>query len=347
MELDVRALKNIIGKAPDKPIAIISIAGNYRSGKSFILGLFLQYLQNEGSDDWIDQPVQHSFKFSNSDEGVTSGIWMWSEPFIRKDRSGRQVAVYLMDSQGWHDSKSTLKDNAKIFGLSALLSSVMILNIEKRVTETDLQYLQNFSFNAKIIDERNNEEPFQKLVILIRDWISTDDYPIGFYDNGSKIGGKDFVANKLKPKPDQTFEGQKLRELIYMAFEEVSACLLPHPGKIVGKNQYDSSKMDDEFRAALEIVVPALFSPDTIITKKFAGQQLTGTELFSLAMKWKEDFKTKSNPGISSYLGSDETQYQLALATALEYYYEKMKISVTSAETVEQIQHLLSEMKFE
>ena len=345
MELDVRKLQEVIGKAPDKPIAIFSIAGNYRSGKSFILGLFLQYLQNYGEDDWIDKPVQHSFKFSNSDEGVTSGIWIWSEPFIRRDKNGHQVAVYLMDSQGWHDSKSTLRDNAKIFGLSALLSSVMILNIEKRVTETDLQYLQNFSFNAKIIDERNNEEPFQKLVILIRDWISTDDYPIGFYDNGTKIEGKDFVAKKLKPQSDQTFEGQKLRELIYMAFEEVSACLLPHPGKIVGKNQYDSSKMDDEFRAALEIVVPALFSPDTIITKKFAGKYLTGTELFSLAIQWTEDFKTKSNPGISSYLGSDETQYYLGLTTALEYYYEKMKTAIDLAETTEQIQALLSDQK--
>ena len=152
MDVDFRALKAVFGKAPYKPIAIYCISGNFRSGKSFILGLFLQFFHNNGSADWIDRPVQHSFKFSNSADGVTSGIWIWSEPFIRKDKNGKEVAIFLMDSQGWHDAKTLLVDNAKIFGLSSLLSSVMILNIEKRITETDLQYLQNFSFNAKLID---------------------------------------------------------------------------------------------------------------------------------------------------------------------------------------------------
>ena len=129
LELNVKAFQEIIGKASDKPIAIYCISGKYRSGKSFLLGLFLQYLQNNGSVDWIDRHVQHSFKYSNSDKGVTSGIWMWSKPFIRRDKNGRQVAVYLMDSQGWHDSNSTLGENGKIFTLSSLLSSVMIFNV--------------------------------------------------------------------------------------------------------------------------------------------------------------------------------------------------------------------------
>ena len=338
--MDVKALQEIIGKASDKPISIISIAGNYRSGKSFILGLFLKYLQNDGSNDWIEKPVEHSFKFSNSADGVTSGIWIWPEPFIRKDKNGHQVAIYLMDSQGWHDSKTSIKENAKIFGLSSLLSSVMILNIEKKINETDLQYLQNFSFNAKVIDERNNEDPFQKLIFLVRDWIFTDDFPIGFYENNKKIDGKDFVGNQLKPNPDQNFEGQKLRELIHLAYEDISACLLPYPGSIVKKNDYDTTKMDEDFREAMQDFVPALFSKDVIITKKFAGNYLTGTELFSLALQWKDDFKTKSNPGISSYLDTNDRDYFLAVTTALEYYYEKMKIAVFSAKTAKEVQQL-------
>src|SRR5690349_7535642 len=74
MELDLRALKDVFGKAPDKPIAIYCISGNFRSGKSLILGLFLQLFHNNGSADWIDRPVEHSFKLSNSADGVTSGI---------------------------------------------------------------------------------------------------------------------------------------------------------------------------------------------------------------------------------------------------------------------------------
>ena len=132
-------------------------------------------------------------------------------------------------------------------------------------------------------------------MILIRDWVSTgeDRFPFGFYDNNTRVEDKDFVGKKLKPQSDQTIEGQKLRELILSAYEEVSACLLPYPGDIVGENVYESSLIGKKFKTIVEAFVLALFSPENIVTKKFQGKYLTGNELYSLANKWTEDFKTK------------------------------------------------------
>ena len=350
LELNVKAFKEIIGKASDKLIAIYCISGKYRSGKSFILGLFLQYLQNNGSADWIDRPVKHSFKYSNSDEGVTSGIWMWSEPFIRKDRSGRQVAVYLMDSQGWHDSNSTLEENAKIFALSSLLSSVMIFNVEKRISETDLKYLSDFSSNCLQMDAKaddsGDEQVFQKLIVLIRDWISTGDegFPFGFYDNNTKIGGKDFLAKKLKPQSDQTSDAQKLRELIHLIYKEVSACLLPYPGQIVGKNVYKSSKMDPEFRSALEGFVPALFDQGKITTKTIGGKHVTGAELFSLALNWIKTIN--SNTSDSSYLALDLNKYHQAYQNALDDFETKVSYSISLAVTISQMERNIFNQRY-
>ena len=161
----------------------------------------MQYLENGDEDDdyWIETPVDNPFVYSNSARPVTAGIWLWSEPFVIKNSEGREVAVYLMDSQGWHDSKSPLADNALLFGLSTLLSSVMIYNLDKKIDETNLQYLQSFAFNAKWIDERTVDESFQKLIVLIRDWNFTNDYPYGFYDQ-CKVNGKDFVNDMLSPE---------------------------------------------------------------------------------------------------------------------------------------------------
>ena len=50
---------------------------------------------------------------------------MWSKVFVRtQPGTGQQVAVVLLDTQGTFDHESTMKLNATIFSLSALLRFV-------------------------------------------------------------------------------------------------------------------------------------------------------------------------------------------------------------------------------
>jgi hypothetical protein len=42
---------------------------------------------------------QSSFQWRGGQERTTTGIWMWSEPFIRKVANGEEVAILLMDTQ--------------------------------------------------------------------------------------------------------------------------------------------------------------------------------------------------------------------------------------------------------
>eukprot|EP01032_Pedospumella_encystans_P009521 gene9521-11199_t len=88
-----------------------------------------------------------SFAWRGGQERQTTGIWMWSEPFIRttKASGGEKLAILLMDTQGMFDNETTMTLTAQIFGLSTLVSSFQIYNVDKRIQEDNLQHLALFS----------------------------------------------------------------------------------------------------------------------------------------------------------------------------------------------------------
>jgi len=117
---------------------------------------YLHYLDQHGTpaalEDWLGQPDAPltGFHWRGGAERDTTGILMWSKPFLVKlpGRSGQkaqEVAVILLDTQGAFDSSSTVRDCATIFALSAMLSSVLVYNLTANIQEDDLQHLELFT----------------------------------------------------------------------------------------------------------------------------------------------------------------------------------------------------------
>ncbi len=215
--LDKSALASILSKVPaGMKVSIVSVVGAFRTGKSFLLTLFLRYLKNSKREEpptsleWLyrdgssiqegnknkeslsaastingsasdhnsssasSQPNTNenisaenketssastststsadissniaSFAWRGGQERMTTGIWMWSEPFIQySDAVGADVAVLLMDTQGMFDNESTMTLTAQIFGISTLVSSYQIYNVQNSIGEDKLQHLALFS----------------------------------------------------------------------------------------------------------------------------------------------------------------------------------------------------------
>ena len=182
-ELDDMALGEILldSRVKDKSVVILSVAGDYRKGKSFFLNMCLRYLHAGGSLDWLkddDLPLE-GFSWCNGIERNTTGILIWSEPFIQTLLSGEQVAILLMDTQGTFDSSSTVGECATVFALSTLLSSVQVFNVMSNLQENDLQQLQTFTEYGRMAMEESETQPFQKLMFLVRDWQCPYDMPYG------------------------------------------------------------------------------------------------------------------------------------------------------------------------
>jgi hypothetical protein len=156
-----------------RPFVSISINGKFRKGKSLTLNFFLQYLEaisrtdggnaaaaSVGSSWFQPERVGNAFNWCGGGAAVTNGMNVWSEPFVVKLSGGREVCILLLDTQGSFDNESPLQQNTVIFALSALLSSVMIMNVEHDITEDMLQFFQLFTGFAQLAmrDERVSEQ---------------------------------------------------------------------------------------------------------------------------------------------------------------------------------------------
>ena len=106
VHLALRKLRSIGG-----PVCVVSIVGEYRTGKAYILGKVF--------DQGEVFPLGHTI------DAKTIGIWLWVVPKKYRDAQGREFTVVLLDSEGIFQRIEDVYDDA-IFTLSVLLSSVLI-----------------------------------------------------------------------------------------------------------------------------------------------------------------------------------------------------------------------------
>jgi len=126
-----------------------------------------------------DEPLK-GFSWRSGATRDTSGIVMWSDVFLHTvENTGEKLAIVVMDTQGLFDNETTPEDNSRIFALGTLISSIQVLNLLGVVQEDQLQYLQFATEFAKFAAQDSQgavARPFQNLMFLIRDWVSSGVY---------------------------------------------------------------------------------------------------------------------------------------------------------------------------
>nr|CAD7459274.1 unnamed protein product [Timema tahoe] len=121
---------------------------------------------------WLNNKTAplEGFSWGGRSKRETTGLLMWSNPFLIPLPSGEQVAVVLVDTQGTFDIETIVQECATVFSLSLLVSSVQVFNLSRNITEHDLQHLLLFTEYARQALGEDVERPFQKLQLLVRDW---------------------------------------------------------------------------------------------------------------------------------------------------------------------------------
>ncbi|XP_015905795.1 atlastin-1 [Parasteatoda tepidariorum] len=326
-ELQEEALESILlaDNVRDKKVVVLSIAGAFRKGKSFLLDFCLRYLNNKGNPDWIgaeDEPLT-GFSWRGGCERDTTGILIWSKVFLTKLPNEEEVAVLLLDTQGAFDSASTVKDCATVFALSTMISSIQVYNLPQNIQENDLQHLQLFTEYGRLALEDTRERPFQKLLFLVRDW----SYP---YEASYGLqGGRKILEKRLIISEKQHPELQQLRKHIRACFADTSCFLLPHPGLKVATNPHFDGRLSDiadNFKESLRLLIPHLLSRENLILKEVNGKKITCKELLEYFKAYVKIFQCGELPEPKSMLlATAEANNLTAVTNAKDHYSSAME----------------------
>ncbi|XP_052354648.1 atlastin-2-like isoform X2 [Oncorhynchus keta] len=329
-ELDTAALEKLLLQEDvrDLNVVVVSVAGAFRKGKSFLLDFMLRYMlnQQEQSESWVgadDEPLT-GFSWRGGSERETTGIQVWSQVFVVNKPDGSKVAVLLVDTQGAFDSQSTIKDCATVFALSTMTSSVQVYNLSQNIQEDDLQHLQLFTEYGRLALEEIYLKPFQSLMFLIRDW----SYP--YEHNYGLEGGKRFLEKRLQVKQNQHEELQTVRKHIHSCFSNIGCFLLPHPGLKVAINPMFDGRLKDidgDFKEALGKLVPLLLAPENLVEKEIGGAKVTCRDLVEYFKAYIKIYQGEELPHPKSMLqATAEANNLTAVAGGKDTYSKSMEM---------------------
>ncbi|XP_028676075.1 atlastin-2 isoform X1 [Erpetoichthys calabaricus] len=326
-ELSEEALERILMQEHirDLNVVVVSVAGAFRKGKSFLLDFMLRYMYNRESSLWLggkEDPLT-GFTWRGGCERETTGIQVWSEIFVVEKPDGSKVAVLLIDTQGAFDSQSTIKDCATVFALSTMISSVQVYNLSQNIQEDDLQHLQLFTEYGRLAMEEIYQKPFQTLMFLIRDWSFPYEHPYGLK------GGMSFLEKRLQVKQKQHEELQNVRKHIHSCFSNIKCFLLPHPGLKVATNpNFDGrlTDIDDDFKIELEKLVPLILAPESLVEKEINGSKVTCRDLVEYFKAYMKIYQGEELPHPKSMLqATAEANNLAAVAGAKDLYGKSME----------------------
>ena len=378
-QLNEKLFQSVLTKIPaDLKVAIVSVVGAFRTGKSFLLDFFLRYLrlpQDEAgevawekmfvSGEKLEGNVNASLKKGDAaatspteDHGDsqggfswragrdtnTTGIWIWSEPFVRKISTGEKVAVLLVDTQGMFDQSLSQLLTTSIFGLSTLLSSYQVYNVKNQIQEDQLQHLSLFAEYGRMAlqqdhqDEEDENEgttstpttgdassgesktsttkgaqkksppPFQTLQFLVRDWNEFEDLEEEDLKDMKTLEKSmtEYLTSVLATNENSNADLVSVRKHIKDCFETVDAFLLPHPGFEVVKKNYDGDfgKIRNTFKQLMRHYVHALFE-ERLQPKCIHGAYVTADELLTYVKAYTTVFcEAKAFPECKTLLNA-------------------------------------------
>ena len=110
------------------PIAVVSVVGMYRTGKSYLLNRVLLNLNAEESGFGVGPTINP----------CTKGLWMWNKPIIGKNESGDPLHILLLDTEGIGGMDEDANHDMRIFTLALLLSSYFVYNSMGSIDENAL-----------------------------------------------------------------------------------------------------------------------------------------------------------------------------------------------------------------
>ncbi|MEQ2173376.1 hypothetical protein GOODEAATRI_031553, partial [Goodea atripinnis] len=99
--LNTEALAQVLlaPEVRDKHVVVLSVAGAFRKGKSFLLDFMLRYMHRKSDNNWLgqDNDILTGFSWRGGSEPETTGIQLWSKVFTVQKSDGTEVLTSAVD----------------------------------------------------------------------------------------------------------------------------------------------------------------------------------------------------------------------------------------------------------
>ena len=300
-EIDSRAM-SLLQNHEEKKIACITIAGPYRTGKSFLANRFLGQMAG--------------FDIGSTQKSWTRGIWMWNEPISINS----EVDAFLIDTEGLHSVDRHTDLDSKIFTLSILLSSVFIFNTIGHITEGTIEELALVANLAKLIrlrepheeEKENDVDEHENTETVMKDDDERDQYsevlPILYWvlrdfslDLGALTSTEylDKCLKKIEGGPE-SLRKNEIRESIKSYFPRRECHPLVRPvfkeAECARIQNLDYSSLRPEFREGVESLISRILTRPKL--KMIGGKHMTGSMLLGLAYEYVDAINNGEIPTV-------------------------------------------------
>jgi len=272
-------------------ISFVTVAGKYRTGKSFLLNKLLN-LRGEG------------FTVDPTTDACTQGIWIWSKP-VYNERDN--LHIFFMDTEGAQSVEKSSTHDAKIFALSLLISSYFIYNSVGAIDENsinDLSLTTQLSRNIAISTDENSEHTLSyytpKFLWALRD------FTLELQDaRGKAISSNQYLENALTDQSTHSKTNEsnrKIRQALLNYFKDRECLTFVRPANDENELRRLATLNNNQIRPEFLKQVHSL--RDKVISKATA-KQLKGVNLnmrmyFAMVNKYVEAINQGSVPNIST-----------------------------------------------
>ncbi|POM72054.1 Guanylate-binding protein [Phytophthora palmivora] len=327
-------------------IAVVAIAGLYRTGKSYLLNLLL------GRDQESEM-----FDVGATVNACTKGIWIWGQPAANQSHHpafkhlSKDTTIVFMDTEGLGSTQRSQTEDTRIFALALLLSSLFIYNSRGVIDASAIEDLSLVVNLTKYIQAKAHAEEIKEdgseLSVFFPDflWVVRD-FTLQLQEDGKKVTSKEYFESALKQQPpltEEVVQKNKIRSLLSTFFPSRDCVTMVRPLsdeallRDLIRQPYGSLR--PEFREQMEVLrnkMSTLLLPKTMMSKV-----LNGSMLVSLTENYVEAFNSGSSPVITSVWDRVlESQCEQALDSAKQVFQSTMNISIaekTSANMVNQV----------
>ena len=209
---------------------VISVAGMYRTGKSYLINRMLLNRQK-------------GFSVGPTINPCTKGLWVWSKPIYGDDGTGKRLPVLLIDTEGFGALDTDQNHDIRIFTLAILLSSYFLYNSVGGIDESALQNLNfviNLSKFIRLKSEGNRDSDPEELAHLFPSflWVLRD-FSLQLIDeNDENITPKQYLEKVLEGTKNSNDPKNKIRRLIKSYFKDRDCFTMVRP--LTNENQLQS-----------------------------------------------------------------------------------------------------------